>query len=139
MSDLVIHNCAGGIGYFRGKFLFVRNTKDEVILPKGHLEDGESNVNTAVREFKEETGFTDFKDPEFLGTLTYSRFEKETEHKFKINIFLFLLNNDDALEKESVDGKKLENVWVEVDEADQFVTHKNLVPFINKAKSLLHE
>ena len=48
--------------------LLIRPSRDEVRLPKGHIESGESLEETAIREVAEETGFDDLEILTDLGT-----------------------------------------------------------------------
>lgn len=41
-----------------GKVILLRNEKGEYLLPKGHVEEGESLETAAIREVKEETGYS---------------------------------------------------------------------------------
>ncbi len=55
-----------------------KNARDETeyVLPKGHIEDEETIMETALREISEETGFNE-KDLEiikFMNTINYSFF-----------------------------------------------------------------
>lgn len=49
---------AGGVIIDQGQVLVLRHTRGEWIMAKGHLEAGESAAEAALREVKEETGFT---------------------------------------------------------------------------------
>lgn len=42
-----------------GSILLLRNRKGHIDFPKGHVEEGESILEAAIREFKEETGLSD--------------------------------------------------------------------------------
>ena len=55
---------AGGIVFRRStdgvaRFLLIRDSYDNWGFPKGHLEDGETPSDAALRETTEETGLTD--------------------------------------------------------------------------------
>ena len=54
--------CAGGIVINKNKEVAVVNQNhDSWSLPKGHIDPGESNLETAKREIYEETGIIDLK------------------------------------------------------------------------------
>ena len=46
-------------------YLIIKSHNGDVGFPKGHMEPGENELQTAIRELKEETGFTT-EDLEFL-------------------------------------------------------------------------
>lgn len=67
----------GGIVYrkFHGntEILLIKHIKSGYwSFPKGHVEKGETEEETAVREIKEETGIDVYIDPDFRETVTYS-------------------------------------------------------------------
>lgn len=130
---MISHDCAGIIGFYNNQLLFVRNEKSEIILAKGHIEQGETSEDAAIREFKEETGYSDFTIPlRKIYTLIYTREKDGDEHKFTIEIYVVKLNSLTSVEKETEDGKKLSNVWVDMDKAQEIVSHENLKPVIQK-------
>lgn len=48
---------AGGVVIYQGALVALRRTsRDEIVLPKGHIESGEASYAAAVREVEEETG-----------------------------------------------------------------------------------
>lgn len=49
---------AGGVVVDRGEVLIIRHARGEWIMPKGHLEPGETPEEAALREVREETGLT---------------------------------------------------------------------------------
>ncbi len=59
-EDRTIHSTAGAIVYLPDEEFFVlRVAKDgTVVIPKGHIESGESAADAAIREVHEETGFS---------------------------------------------------------------------------------
>lgn len=51
------------------KILFVTFPTGDLVLPKGHVENGETLEQTALREMKEETGFSDIAIVKKLGSI----------------------------------------------------------------------
>ena len=63
-KDFVSYQAAGGVVLTEDRsavLVLVRSSGDEVRLPKGHVEPGESVVATALREVREESGYDDLK------------------------------------------------------------------------------
>lgn len=48
--------CCGGVIVYEGKVLMVQQGNEVFAFPKGHVEKGETEVQTALREILEETG-----------------------------------------------------------------------------------
>ena len=69
------YNAAGGVIVDTGRVLVLqRPSRDEVRLPKGHVEPGESDQETALREVREESGYADLEMVADLGhqTVTFT-------------------------------------------------------------------
>lgn len=63
------YNAAGGVVVCDQRVLvLVRPSLGEVRLPKGHIESGETPAEAALREVREESGFTDLHIQADLGT-----------------------------------------------------------------------
>ena len=86
-----------GILLFRAKpacaFLLLRHP-DRFDLPKGHREPGESELDTALREFEEETGIAAEHirvDPDFRYELTYRpRYKRFGGERLSKTVVIFL-------------------------------------------------
>ena len=53
-----VHLSASAVVFKNGKCYFIKHPYlKTILLPAGHVEDGENPLDTAIREFSEETGF----------------------------------------------------------------------------------
>ena len=70
------------------EYLLLVNERDGMPgLPKGHADDGESDLETAVRETREETGLTDLEvDPWFRHEISY-RVRKKGDFRWKTVVY----------------------------------------------------
>jgi 8-oxo-dGTP pyrophosphatase MutT (NUDIX family) len=71
-DDVYRYRAAGGVVFDdAGRVLvLLRPSRDEVRLPKGHVEPGESDEQAAVREVGEESGYVDVAIDADLGVTT---------------------------------------------------------------------
>ncbi|WP_053957605.1 NUDIX hydrolase [Inediibacterium massiliense] len=53
---MLFRNCAGGVVFFEEKVLLLRNEKDEWVLPKGVIRNGNLSRDVAINRVMEETG-----------------------------------------------------------------------------------
>lgn len=78
------------------------------VLPKGHVEEGESLEEAALREVNEEAGLTHVKVISLLGK--YERYvERAQEQK---TIYYYLMHQTDSEETESIEGFEVR--WFEI-------------------------
>ena len=54
----IVRTAVRGIVFVDGKLLLIEDNKNEVKLPGGGQEDGETDIETLIREVREETGCT---------------------------------------------------------------------------------
>lgn len=131
-----IQKRAGCIGFYKDKFLFVKNQKKEIVLIKGHIEAGETEETAALREFKEESGYIDIVLPLIkINDLIYIQGEGKQAEKFIINVYLARLNSLDRVPKITEDGLKLKNLWMNKENVNSLITHKNIIPILKKIYS----
>jgi ADP-ribose pyrophosphatase YjhB (NUDIX family) len=97
------------------------------VLPKGHKEGDETLEKAAIRETKEESGYTDFKLLRYLGSSTYeldwSEIQMKTDH-----YFLAVLNSDKQIDRKPEEYEKdvvVENLWLEVEKALTHLKYEN--------------
>jgi len=81
------HQSAGAVVISGDRCLVIRRAdREEWVLPKGHLEEGEPPGDAAAREVKEETGF-DIRVREHIGETRY-RFGPGLQHRKRVEWFV---------------------------------------------------
>jgi 8-oxo-dGTP pyrophosphatase MutT (NUDIX family) len=126
--DTVQHESAGGIIKGQdGRVVIVQQHTNSWSFPKGHTEEGETLLQTALREIEEETGLTELTFVQELGS--YERYSigkdgigevKEWGLK-RIHFFLFTTTQLEL--KARADGEITEVRYVTPEEALELLTH----------------
>jgi len=98
-------------------------------FPKGHMEQDETEMETALREIKEETGIDVIIDPTFRETVSYS--PKKDTQKVVVYFIAKAKNSDFVAQEEEIAEIK----WVEIGLASSILTYENDRCIVNKAKS----
>ncbi|MDO4458634.1 MAG: NUDIX domain-containing protein [Clostridia bacterium] len=88
-----------------------------ISLPKGHVEDGETEAETALREIREETNLEAELDTNFRKTITYSPFEGIT----KDVVFFTAKAKEGALINQESEVSGLE--WLSFEDAMNILTY----------------
>ena len=103
--------------------LLIRDPYQNWGLPKGHLEDGESAGEAALREVSEETGLTDLTLEGELTTIDwYFKNGGTLVHKF-CTFFSMTSRRGDPV-PEAAEGIT-QCLWVPLDEAEERITYDN--------------
>ena len=114
-------------------FLFLK-TKNRFDIPKGQLTPGESELQGALRELKEETGISDLKiEPNFKKEVHYFYRRENTLIKKKVVYFLAEACSDKVKISQEHDGYS----WMTAPEIMAQVKYKNLKDAITEVVSLL--
>ena len=119
---------------------YLKEDKEQILLikhsnsghwsfPKGHVEEGETEVETAVREIMEETGVNADIDTRFRTVVTYS--PKKDVIKDVVYFFATTDNYDTRNQEEEVSEVR----WVDIDKALGSVSYKNDKELVKKAIS----
>lgn len=114
---------------FDGKKVLVVKQRSCIYgFPKGHVEEGETEIMTAIRETKEEVGLDVYVDPNLRFTINY--LVKEDKLKEVVYFVSFLKNNNDVIiQEEEIDSY----MWVDIDEVYDVLTFDNLKNLWNEA------
>lgn len=102
-------------------------------FPKGHIEIGETEYQTALREIKEETGIDVLIDTSFREIVSYS--PKKDTNKVVVYFLGKAKNYDFIPQQEEISDIK----WVEIGLAKTILTYDNDKTIVNKAKIAIKE
>lgn len=102
-------------------------------FPKGHVEKDETEVETALREIKEETGIDVIIDSSFRETVTY--YPKKDTQKVVVYFIARAKNYDFIPQEEEIAQIR----WVEIGLAHQILTYENDKTIVNKAKNAIRD
>ena len=132
LSCLYEKSCGAIVIHKRGdlcKILLVRNHNGRnYSFPKGHVELGETEEETAVREVKEETGLDIRIIPSFREVADYCPFGKIRK---RVVFFMAQAMSDRVhIQEEEIDSY----IWVNLDEAHHRCTYDNDLRVIRKAR-----
>ena len=109
------------------------------VLPKGHLEEGETVAQAATREAREETGLT-VGQIEPLGEISYVYSSRERNGAALTRIFKrvhFFLMEHTGGDTSAHDSETDEVAWLSFDEALTRATHPSEQELIAKARAML--
>ena len=116
------------------KVLVIRQKQGFWGFPKGHIEEGESEIQTAIRETKEETNLDVVIEDETRFCLSYIIEDKQI-NKYVVYFIAKAINNDVKLQIEEID----DIAWVDIEKVEDILTFDNLQELwevvLNKVKS----
>lgn len=127
----------GAIIFYRArqnvKILLVKNNNGRYwSFPKGHIEQGENEQQTAIREIKEETGLDVTLTRGFREISEYSPFGKIRK---RVVFFLAQAFTDNVkIQEEEIDSY----IWVDLQQARKMCTYDNDLRIIDKAETAIH-
>lgn len=119
------------------EFLLLKNSKGHWDFPKGIIESGETDLDAALRETKEETGLTDISlEPNFKHKYDYFYKDKDNNliHK-TVTLFLGKLKSNN---KVNLSFEHIAYKWVTIQEAKEVVSFDNAKTMLDLAKSYLN-
>lgn len=107
--------------------LLVHHNEGHWGIPKGHMEDDESEEETAIREVYEETGIKCEITSDFRETITYlvnDNIQKEVVFFIGKQVGGILTNQENEVQ---------EAVWLEISTAIETITHDDLKQLLKNA------
>jgi len=132
----------GIVLFYSDEFLIIQHSNESNELkghwdfPKGHVEDNESELETAVRELQEETGIDDFKLIEnFRQKITYDVHKNNAV--IPKEVIFFLAESSTKLIQLSSEHQNYR--WLTFDLAYDRLTYSNAKEVLVKAKTFLEK
>lgn len=116
-------------------FFFLLGFKERGVwcLPKGIIEEGETELEAAEREVAEETGITDLKLVDKVGTIHYQFWYKRRRIDKTVHFYLFETNQAETRIGEEHDAYG----WFKFDEAVKALTYENERKILEKAYEMI--
>ncbi len=115
------------------KILLLEHQKGHISYPKGHVEENETEEETALREVKEETNLDVKLISGFRKVITYS--PKENVLKDVVYFLGSPLNEEVIVQEEEIKSFK----WVSFKEVFDLVTHDDDKMLLNEVISYLND
>lgn len=114
-----------------------RNQMNDLTLPKGHQERGESLQETAIREVKEETGILAVPQ-KYLGKFTYKVVDKKRNIIYFRTVHWFLMTCQNKKLKKKQDKEILQVFWRPFNKKTlQSLTYQNDRNILKKAQKII--
>ena len=130
----VYEKSCGAVVYRKNKgedlsILLVKNHNGKCwTFPKGHVEENETEQQTALREIKEETGLSVVLEPNFRRTSIYRPFGKVRKR-----VVFFLARSESG--EVNVQQSEIDNfLWTSIDDALKLCRHDNDTRILNEVK-----
>ena len=120
-------SCGAVIFNDEDKVLIVKHNAGHWDFPKGHMEAGETETQTAIREVKEETNI----DIDIIEEYRYESHYSPKENVEKTVVFFLAKNKSEKLEKQDAE---IANIgWFSYKEALDIITYDNAKELYKKA------
>lgn len=116
----------------KNEILLILQTEGHWGLPKGHVEEGETEEQTAIREVKEETNIDVIVNKNLRYNMVYN--PKEDVEKEVVYFIAKNTSNDCKPQLEEVQEMK----WLDIDNAINTITYENSKDLLRKVKKDLN-
>ncbi len=125
---------AGGVIIYQNKVLLLKREKGWV-FPKGKVKEGESLIQTAIREIFEETGIKVNDKGIEIGNTNYKYMTNDEQYEKTVYYYLFIVDDVSV----NIEKTFLGYGWFYFDEALKYVTYKNDKKILKNAIKKLRE
>jgi len=137
----VYYQAAGGVVIHKGKVLLLeRPSRNEVRLPKGHIEAGEAPAEAALREVHEEAGYAKLRIVADLGPQQVQFVDPYRERQVTRDERFFLMGlRDEQPSEREVGEAQFEPIWVSAADAVARLSFETEREFVRRALRWLEE
>jgi ADP-ribose pyrophosphatase YjhB (NUDIX family) len=141
IQEVVREATAGGVVYRitrRGdlQILLFQDARDRWTIPKGHVEEGETAQETAIREIGEEVGLFGIEPVCWLGKVNFRYRRMDTLVLMTMQTYLFRAGKNDQPKKEAW----MRSVrWFDFDEAIELVEYDDIGKLMLLGKNRLRQ
>lgn len=122
-------------------YLIHQTARDEWLLPKGTIEKDETELETAIRETKEETGYMEFtvltKKPLNIERYSFNHPSTGELVKKKVTYFVLKVKSMKQIKTPEMEAENLEGGWFDIDKAKDKVSFEGVKDIIDQAKEFL--
>ncbi|MEM3585530.1 MAG: bis(5'-nucleosyl)-tetraphosphatase [Candidatus Woesearchaeota archaeon] len=131
-------SCGAVVFYREGNsrlYLILKHRKGHFDFPKGHVEAGESEEQTALREILEETGLRVTLLNGFRKTISYKYIKNNQASQKEVVFFLAEAHSKDV----KISEEHEQFLWLDFSHARRIMTYKNSVEVLEAAEYFLNK
>ena len=127
---MLSEHSAGAVVFKDGKYLILKYSEGHWDLPKGHIESGESELEAATREIKEETSLDVSFIDGFKEYISYV-YRKGEEMSKKSVVFFLAESKSDSV---TLSHEHLDYLWLDFEDAYNLITFEGARNVLKKAE-----
>ena len=116
------------------KFLLIKQTNDVWGFSKGHVEENEEEIETALREIKEETNLDVEINSEYRNSIEYI-----IDGKNILKQVVYFLATPKTTDVKKQESEILEIKWLNYEECLNTITYDNIKEVLKDAKSFIEK